>query len=910
MKFLFFVLYLLFYIQDITSQEISNLYIPHLESLAQKNEPFAQDFNDYIITNSHVSQRSNLTHFYLNQRFQGIEIKNAVLSIHLDKEGKLVNLNNQFLLDLSSRISVKTPAISASDAITIVAQNLNYNITNILELIRVEVGPSMKHTFGKAGISQIDIPVKLIYQPIQNGAIKLAWDVSILETTGNDWWSIRVDAVSGEILDQENWTLNCNFHEKDPSADHLNCTGSDFHFTKFKNYKTIGNNIMVPNSYNVFPLGIESPNHGNRILEVDPADNLASPYGWHDTNGIVGAEFTTTKGNNTESKDDLLGDDEATIGNFADGTSNLTFDFSLNNSLPPSANINASLTNLFYWNNIMHDVWYQYGFDEAAGNFQQNNYGRGGIGNDFVRADGLDGEGNNNANFSTPSDGSKPRMQMFLWNASNNALTVTINTPGNILGNYTGIKAGFGPTEYNVTGDLLLADPIIACGSLTNSSAMNGKIALIDRGSCEFGTKCLNAQNAGAIAVLVCNNVADAPISMGAGANGASVNIPCIMLSQADCNLIKLNLPGVNITFTGIGIQLDGSFDNGIIAHEYGHGISNRLTGGAANVSCLNNQEQMGEGWSDWFGLMLTMRAGDSGSTGKGIGTYALGQSVSGNGIRQYRYSNNMSVNPHTYDNIKTASLPHGVGSVWCAVLWDMTWLFIDAYGFDTDYYTGTGGNNIAMALVTEALKLQPCSPGFVDGRNAILLADNVLYGGIHSCLIWKAFAARGLGFSANQGLSSSRSDGTQAFDMPTSCCNQVFVKDNSGIGSLRSALDCVSSGSTITFAPFMDQKKIDLTGGITINKNVNIISDTPNGVKINTNDLVPTLIINNYNVSLQNITLMAGNANSGRVLINNGNLNCNNVSFIDAQMLNGAGESIINNGTMIFSGGSILKRE
>ncbi len=45
----------------------------------------------------------------------------------------------------------------------------------------------------------------------------------------------------------------------------------------------------------------------------------------------------------------------------------------------------------------------------------------------------------------------------------------------------------------------------------------------------------------------------------------------------------------------------DGDLDNGIIVHEYGHGVSNRLAGGPANTSCLNNQEQMGEGWSDYF---------------------------------------------------------------------------------------------------------------------------------------------------------------------------------------------------------------------------------------------------------------------------------------------------------------------
>ena len=86
---------------------------------------------------------------------------------------------------------------------------------------------------------------------------------------------------------------------------------------------------------------------------------------------------------------------------------------------------------------------------------------------------------------------------------------------------------------------------------------------------------------------------------------------------------------------------------------------------------------------------------------------------------------------------------------------------------FDANFYTGTGGNNTAIALVTEALKLQPCSPGFVDGRDAILAADMALYGGIHQCEIWAAFARRGLGFSATQGSSGSRSDGTEAFDLP-----------------------------------------------------------------------------------------------------------------------------------------------
>jgi hypothetical protein len=74
------------------------------------------------------------------------------------------------------------------------------------------------------------------------------------------------------------------------------------------------------------------------------------------------------------------------------------------------------------------------------------------------------------------------------------------------------------------------------------------------------------------------------------------------------------------------------------------------------------------------------------------------------------------------------------------------------------------------MQLVMDGMKIQPCSPGFVDGRNAILSADVALTGGANQCEIWNGFAKRGLGVSASQGSSSSRSDGVQAFDVPTAC--------------------------------------------------------------------------------------------------------------------------------------------
>lgn len=226
--------------------------------------------------------------------------------------------------------------------------------------------------------------------------------------------------------------------------------------------------------------------------------------------------------------------------------------------------------------------------------------------------------------------------------------------------------------------------------------------------------------------------------------------------------------------------QRDGDLDNGIVAHEYGHGISTRLTGGRFNPGCLQNQEQMGEGWSDYFGLILTMKSTDTGEAPRGIGTYAMGQGVGGNGLRARPYSTDFAKNEFTYNNIKSQQAPHGVGSVWATMLWDLTWAFIDEYGFDPDIFEGQGGNNMALQLVMDGLKLQPCSPGFVNGRDAILEADEIANGGANKCLIWNAFAKRGLGLSANQGSSNSKQDGTEAFDVPVEC--QLGIGDTGSV--------------------------------------------------------------------------------------------------------------------------------
>ncbi len=728
---------------------------------------------DWIITDQSYSTRNQVTYLYLRQTYQGVEIVNANISMAL-KDGRVVHQAGKLISKIPTKGLSKSPSISAEGAIQKAAEQLSLSITEPIRQEQSKNPHSRAAIYSKGGISLEPIPVKMVYWQNPEGALVLAWDLSIYPLDQQNWWSLRVDAQTGSVLEKGNWVTKCQFDAKP----HIHAQGERLDFANNTSLmpewlKHSHQSLNTGEQYNVFPMPIESPNHGARNLEVTPHNSIASPFGWHDTNGVAGAEFTTTRGNNVHAYEDR---NDSNIPGFSpEGGASLNFDFPINFNVDPDRYQEASITNLFYWNNIMHDVFYHYGFDEQSGNFQVKNYSGQGLGNDDVRAEDQDGSGTNNANFGTPPDGSRPRMQMFLWNLPAGGPKLIVNSPEAITGTYTASGSDFGGNlDTPPTGDLVLvndgtANPTQGCEALINASEVNGKIAVVDRGTCTFVQKALNAQAAGAIGLIVVNNTTGL-INMSGTDSG--ITIPIIMIGQEDGQLIKNNLgTGVNATMLGAATFITSSFDNGIIAHEYGHGISNRLAGGPGNSNCLNTTEQMGEGWSDYFGLILTMKPGDIGATPRGIGTYAVSQPTTGRGIRPAPYTTDMGVNPFTYANLNSSNIsqPHGIGFIWCTTLWDMTWLFIERYGLDEDVYTGTGGNNIALQLVMDGLKLQPCGPGFVDGRDAILLADQLNNGGANQDIIWQAFAGRGLGADADQGDPNSRDDGSVSFDMPKS---------------------------------------------------------------------------------------------------------------------------------------------
>lgn len=745
------------------------------------NQAFNTDDNGYVITHQHTD-KNGITHIYLKQSVNSKTIFNLDASLHLNKAGVVVYKTGSFA-DLTNVIKSENFKIGITDAIMNAASSKNLKAS-------VASFKTIKEVNGRAEIESKETSSEKIFgKPgyiLENNKLTAVWQIELYDDATNDWWCMHINAETGIKTSEHSYTNHCDINHIVSEKNHEYA----FIFDDEPEAVILKKNGSNP-TYRAWSMPLESPRKGPRQILSNLHNVDASPFGWHDTNGVVGADLLVTRGNNVYAKEDTLARNLVT-GYSAPADTNFAFDFFYDENARPRQNLNAAITNLFVWNNYLHDIMYKYGFDESSGNFQYKNYTGQGADKDVVMAEAQDGSGTNNANFSTPVDGTSGRMQMYLWpvgTTSSNFLTITY--PSAIAKEYLspqttqfGVRFSGTPITAKIVRYIDSDDSTrsLACVTPRNASAIAGNIAFIDRGTCNYTAKVLAAQQAGAIAVIVGNTQSGNPFAM-TGTN-TQINIPSVMISQTDANTLKSALAQDSVVARLVDPNAnqktyDSDFDNGVITHEYGHGISTRLTGGPANSSCLNNQEQAGEGWSDFYALVLTTRKWENKATARGIGNYLIDQDTLGLGIRPFRYSHNMSVNPATYNSIKTLSVPHGVGFVWASTLYDIMWDLIDLYGFDADIYNGKGGNNVILQLVTDGLKLQKCQPGFMDSRDAIIKADSILYGGKHAVLLWKAFARRGMGYSASQGLSTSRSDGTEAFDLPPGMTTTVADLNN-----------------------------------------------------------------------------------------------------------------------------------
>jgi len=417
-------------------------------------------------------------------------------------------------------------------------------------------------------------PTALEYLARPDGSAALVYTVQIQNEKENSWYLAYVDAHSGELLSAVDFTADASYR-------------------------------VIDITRQAFPDGLS--------LIANPQDTAASPNGWH----VSGATTLNTSGNNV-----ISFKSSQSTGLTTQSAANL-FDYTYNGASAPSVtvNVNAARTNAFYIGNMFHDFTYRYGFTEAAFNFQNDNFGKGGSGNDRVTISVQDSSGTNNANFATPPDGQSGRARMYIW---------TYNTPNR-----------------------------------------------------------------------------------------------------------------------------DGSMSNDVLVHELGHGLTNRMTGGGSGTCLTTTQSRgLGEGWSDAL-------ADWTEKTSSAVPDFVLGAWVYNNaaGIRRKPYSTSTTVNNFTYASASGLTSVHQIGEIWANILHNVYARLVTAHGWSATARTnpaGTQGNNVWLHLFIDALALQPCNPTFVNARDAWIQADANRYGGANKCLLWQAFASRGLGVGAANYVNSS----------------------------------------------------------------------------------------------------------------------------------------------------------
>ena len=219
------------------------------------------DVGDLFVSSAVPGRASGATHVNLNQRFRGLEVFGGSATISVARDGRVFFASGAFVSDLAGASGEAD--LSATEAVEAAADGLDLDEPSGLRVLSRSDDEAL---LSRGGISDEAIPAKLGWQPTKDG-LRLAWQVTIDDSEAVDLWNAAVDAETGELLDAANWTSH----------------GSP-------------NPVIDGSSYRVFAFPKGDPNDGPRTIDANPADAFASPFGWHDTNGVLGPEFTTDAG--------------------------------------------------------------------------------------------------------------------------------------------------------------------------------------------------------------------------------------------------------------------------------------------------------------------------------------------------------------------------------------------------------------------------------------------------------------------------------------------------------------------------------------------------------------------------------------------------------------------------------------
>jgi uncharacterized repeat protein (TIGR01451 family) len=583
-----------------------------------------------------VARNNGLRTVVWEQRVEDVAVYEGVLVCHIARQGELAGLSSLFIAEPDRAADAGTPnraalrnapVISAVQAVLLAAESIEEELeaAGIVPLSARPEGNEKRQSF-RAGRLPGEAQVRLVWLPMNESSLLLCWEIELTRRAGGERYRVLLDARTGQVQLRRRLTV----------------------YLSDATYRVFTSDSPMPFSPGwPAPDSNQPPVVARSLITLSALNTNASPIGW------ISDGENETRGNNIDAHADRNGDDIPDLPR-PQGSPFRVFDLPLDLTQPPGSYTDAAVVQLFYWCNWMHDRLYELGFDEASGNFQKDNFGRGGLGGDAIQADAQDGSGFNNANFTPTPDGEPGRIQMFIFNSP---------------------------------------EP-----------------------------------------------------------------------------------------------DIDGDLDAEVILHEYTHGLSTRLVGGGVGIGA-SQSAGMGEGWSDFYAMSFLSEPGDDIDAAYPFGAYAstLLSGLTENyyfGIRRYPYSTDLGRNPLTFKDIDPRQISphtavpmnpifggfnpldapevHSQGEVWCSILWEARARLIRRYGY-------SAGNQLVLQLVTDGMKLSPPNPSFTQARDAIILADQVNNQGANYGDLWRAFAKRGLGFSAFAPDSNGTVGVVEAFDLPDS---------------------------------------------------------------------------------------------------------------------------------------------
>ncbi len=333
------------------------------------------------------------------QEVDGIPVFDSIFVANTTARGELISISSLFVPTPDKAadrgtpqraLKSKAPVWNAERAVRASAADVGESVTEVSPLDARTAGRTLKQTFRVKPLPG-EARASLVWFPLDGDTLRLCWEVELTRREFNERFKLLVDAETGEVLLRRKLTVEVSE-------------------VLYRVYTSDSPSPFSP-TY-AFPTNTQPPMVPRQLLAISNLNATASPLGW------LNDDTFETRGNNVDARLDRDGDDRADLPRIvATNAPNgrRVFDFPIDFTQNPSTYASAANVQLFYWCNWMHDKLYEVGFTESAGNFQKDNFGRGGADNDAIVADAQDGSGVNNANYTPSRDGSPGRIQMFTF---------------------------------------------------------------------------------------------------------------------------------------------------------------------------------------------------------------------------------------------------------------------------------------------------------------------------------------------------------------------------------------------------------------------------------------------------------------------------------------------------------------